>query len=232
MKNIVSEYDGIETISPVWHVLTEEQLYYLNRHCIVRRFKKNELVYSEGEESTHVVCVAKGKLKIYRKGAGGRSQIVRVVKPGEMCAYRAMFAGEPFVTNASAIEASELYMISQDVIKTLLSQNFDLAWYFISKLSFDLGVADKRSVSLTQKHVKGRLAESLIFLRDNFGFEEDGKTLAANLSREDIANLSNMTTSNAIRTLSWMAKENIVEVDGRKIKFVDEEYLTCLSKNG
>ncbi len=224
MKNIVSEYDGIETISPVWHVLTEEQLYYLNRHCIVRRFKKNELVYSEGEESTHVVCVAKGKLKIYRKGAGGRSQIVRVVKPGEMCAYRAMFAGEPFVTNASAIEASELYMISQDVIKTLLSQNFDLAWYFISKLSFDLGVAEK--------HVKGRLAESLIFLRDNFGFEEDGKTLAANLSREDIANLSNMTTSNAIRTLSWMAKENIVEVDGRKIKFVDEEYLTCLSKNG
>jgi CRP-like cAMP-binding protein len=93
-------------------------------------------------------------------------------------------------------------------------------------------VADKRTITLTQKHVKGRLAESLLFLRDNFGVEEDGKTLASSLSREDIASLSNMTTSNAIRTLSWMAQENIIELDGRKIKIVDEEYLSFLSRNG
>jgi CRP-like cAMP-binding protein len=176
--------------------------------------------------------VAKGKLKIYRTGKNGRSQIVRVVKPGEMLAYRAMFAKENFVTNSCAFEASVLYMIPREVIKNLLQQNWDLSWYFISKLSYDLGVADKRTITLTQKHVKGRLAESLLFLRDNFGVEEDGKTLASSLSREDIASLSNMTTSNAIRTLSWMAQENIIELDGRKIKIVDEEYLSFLSRNG
>ena len=232
VKKYESDYVGIEEISDVWRVLTQEQLTYLNRNCMIRKFKKNEMVYCEGEVPTHVLCVAQGKLKIFRTGVGGRSQIVRVVKPGEMLAYRAMFAMENFVTNACAFEPVVIYMIPRDVIKNLLMQNSELSWYFIHKLSVDLGIADKRAVSLTQKHVRGRLAESLIFLRDNFGLEEDGATLDVSLSREDIASLSNMTTSNAIRTLSWMAHENIIQIDGRKIKIIDENYLSFLSRNG
>ncbi len=232
LKNLKREYLGIEEISEIWRVLDPEQLAYLNKHCIVRRFKKGEMVYCEGEEPTHVLCVATGKLKIFRTGIGGRSQIVRVVKPGEMLAYRAMFAMENFVTNACAFEPADIYMIPRAVIKDLLQQNSQLSWYFINKLSVDLGVADKRAVSLTQKHVRGRLAESLLLLRDNFGFEEDGQTLAVSLSREDIASLSNMTTANAIRTLSWMVSENIVQTERKKIKIIDEGYLLTLSRNG
>ncbi len=231
MKNLDNEYVGIETISEVWSVLTPEQLDYLNRYCMIRKFKKNEMVYCEGEVPTHVLCVAKGKLKIFRTGVGGRSQIVRVVKPGEMLAYRAMFAMENFVTNACAFEPAVIYMIPREIIKNLLEQNSELAWYFIHKLSVDLGIADKRAVSLTQKHVRGRLAESLLFLRDNFGLTEEG-CLNVSLSREDVANLSNMTTSNAIRTLSWMAHENIISIEGRKIKIIDIDYLSFLSRNG
>jgi CRP-like cAMP-binding protein len=110
--------------------------------------------------------------------------------------------------------------------------NSDLAWYFIQDLSIDLGIADKRAVSLTQKHIRGRLAESLIFLRDNYGVEEDGATISIYLSREDLANLSNMTTSNAIRTLSTFANEKIIAMDGRKIKIIDEDQLRKISKIG
>ena len=87
-------------------------------------------------------------------------------------------------------------------ITTLVAQNNDLAMFFIRQLSIDLGISDERTVSLTQKHIRGRLAESLIFLKESYGLEEDGSTLSIYLSREDLANLSNMTTSNAIRTLS------------------------------
>lgn len=66
--------------------------------------------------------------------------------------------------------------------------------FFIRQLSIDLGISDERTVSLTQKHIRGRLAESLIFLKESYGPEEDGSTLSIYLSREDLANLSNMTT--------------------------------------
>lgn len=232
IKKGEQENPSIEEVSSVWSVLTEEQLTYLKANYVIRKYKKNEIIYCEGETPTHVLLVAKGKLKIYRIGTGGRSQIVRMVKPGEMLAYRAMFAQENFVTNACAFEPSVIYMIPQEVIHTLIVQNSDLAWYFIQKLSTDLGIADKRAVTLTQKHVRGRLAESLLFLRDNYGYEEDNATINVRLSREDLASLSNMTTSNAIRTLSGMAHENIIELDGRKIKILDEKYLVTLSKIG
>jgi len=87
-------------------------------------------------------------------------------------------------------------------------------------------------VNLTQKHLQGRLAESLLFLKDKYGLEEDESTLSIYLSREDLANFSNMTTANAIRTLSGFAAEKIVAIDGRKIKLIDINRLEKISRLG
>jgi CRP-like cAMP-binding protein len=119
-----------------------------------------------------------------------------------------------------------------ETIDILIRQNNALALFFIRQLSIDLGIADARTVNLTQKHIRGRLAESLLFLKDSYGVEEDGFTLSIYLSREDLASLSNMTTSNAIRTLSNFASERLIAIDGRKIKLIDEEKLKKISKIG
>ena len=70
------------------------------------------------------------------------------------------------------------------------------------------------------------------FLKQSYGLEEDRYTLSIYLSREELANLSNMTTSNAIRTLSAFAAEKIIAIDGRKIKLIDIEALEHISKIG
>ena len=119
-----------------------------------------------------------------------------------------------------------------DVVKNMIDNNRDLAWFFIRELSKNLGGSDTKIVTLTQKHIRGRLAEALILLIDNYGFEDDGKTLKIYMAREDVANLSNMTTSNAIRTLSAFAQERIITVDGRRIKIIDEAKLRQISKFG
>ena len=145
-------------------------------------------------------------------------------------AYRQ--AKTDYVTAASAFEPSLVCQIPMTALMTLLTQNNDLAMFFIKQLSVDLGIADERTVNLTQKHIRGRLAESLLFLKESYGLEEDGSTLSIYLSREDLANLSNMTTSNAIRTLSQFATERLITIDGRKIKIIDEEKLKKISKIG
>jgi CRP-like cAMP-binding protein len=118
------------------------------------------------------------------------------------------------------------------IVEQFLQNNGTLAMFFIQLLSIDLGVSDQRVVNLTQKHIRGRLAESLIFLKENYGLEEDGATISIYLAREDLANLSNMTTSNAIRTLSIFENERIISMDGRKIKIIDEERLQKISRIG
>jgi CRP-like cAMP-binding protein len=108
----------------------------------------------------------------------------------------------------------------------------DFSHTIIRRLAEELGFSNARTVTLTQKHIRGRLAESLILLKEKYGFEKDGTTLKVYLSREDIANLSNMTTSNAIRTLSTFAHEMVIAIDGRKIKILDANRLERVSKLG
>ena len=142
------------------------------------------------------------------------------------------FYYENFVTAAAAFEPCSICLIPMTAIMNLIKESNELAMFFIRQLSIDLGIADERTVNLTQKHIRGRLAESLLFLKDTYGVEEDKSTLSIYLSREDLANLSNMTTSNAIRTLSNFANEKLITIDGRKIKIIEEDRLRKISKIG
>ena len=232
VKINLSEIKVPELIADMWSPLTDEQRKYLSQHFTLQNYKKNEVIHCEGESPTHLMCLLYGKVKIYKDGVGGRSQIIRMIKPVEYFGYRAYFSGDDYNTAAAAFEPSIICLISLEVITNLISQNNGLAMFFIRQLSKDLGVADERTVNLTQKHIRGRLAESLLFLKENYGLEEDGSTLSIYLSREDLANLSNMTTSNAIRTLSQFATEKLIAIDGRKIKLMDEEKLKKISKIG
>jgi CRP-like cAMP-binding protein len=231
-KKGLTQAEIVAGIADMWILLTDEQRTLIAEHLEVKKYKKNQVIYSEGETPIHLLCLLEGKVKIYRDGVGGRSQIMRVIKPVEYFGYRAYFAEESFVTAAAAFEASIVCAIPMNIITRLVAENNRLAMFFIKRLSIDLGLSDERTVNLTQKHIRGRLAESLLFLRETYGLEEDGATISIFLSREDLANLSNMTTSNAIRTLSNFASERLLAIDGRKIKIMDEEGLKRISRIG
>lgn len=220
-----------ESLPEIWQTLNEEEKKIIVLSNQIIDFKKNENIYKLNDTPANLFCLIKGKVKIYRDGVG-RSQIIRMIKPGQYFGYRAYFAQEPYVTSASAFEDCLICTIPMDKISNIVANNSLLANFFIKELAVDLGIADERVVNLTQKHTRGRIAESLVFLIDNYGFEEDGATIAIYLSREDLANLSNMTTSNAIRTLSTFVDEKIIGMDGRKIKIRDLDTLIRISKTG
>lgn len=232
VKLNISDIDITERLSDLYAPLTPAQKVLLNENYTLQTLKKNEMIYCEGDVPEQLFCLLSGKVKIYKDGVGGRSQIIRMIKSNGYFGYRAHFAEEEYVTAAAAFEPSVMCSIPLKVIDKMIQENAQLGWFFIQQLSTDLGIADRRTVNLTQKHIRGRLAESLLFLKDSYGVEEDGCTLSIYLSREDLASLSNMTTSNAIRTLSNFATERLIAIDGRKIKFIDEDHLRKISKIG
>ncbi len=221
-----------EDLAEIWSILTAEERRLIADQFHIHNFKKNQIIYAEGDNPQNLWCLIKGKVKLMKDGKGGRQQILRLYRPIQYFGYRAYFANEPYVSTAAAVEASTLGAIPMTLVKQLIDQNIKLAWFFITELSRNLGGSDTKIVNLTQKHIRGRLAESLTLLIDYYGFEEDNETLRIYMAREDLANMSNMTTSNAIRTLSAFAQERIITVDGRRIKIVDEQTLRNISKFG
>lgn len=221
-----------EDMAEIWSLLSQEEKRAVAENLVIHTFKKNQLIYAEGDYPEYLWVLFKGKVKKTKEGVGGRVQILRLIRPVQYFGYRAYFAEQPYISSATAIEPSMIGAVPLSLVRQLIQNNINLAWFFIKELSHNLGGSDTRIVNLTQKHIRGRLAEAIIVLLDNYGYEEDNSTLKIYMAREDLANLSNMTTSNAIRTLSTFVNEKILVVDGRRIKIVNEPMLRKISKFG
>ena len=232
LKKSTLEHVISHDMSDLWKVFTPEEKRIILDNFTIHNYKKNQIIYAEMEEPEYLWCLLKGKVKMYKNGIGDRVQILRLYRPVQYFRYRAYFAEENYVSSAAAFEASVLGAIPMRVVNDILNTNMELAKFFIHELSRNLGGSDTKIVNLTQKHIRGRLAEALLLLADNYGLEDDEATLKIYMSREDLANLSNMTTSNAIRTLSCFVNEKLILVDGRRIKIINEPQLRKISKFG
>ena len=219
-------------IAQKWNCTDSASVDMIAKGITLRHFHKNDLLYREGERPANALYLVSGKVKIVKECGIGRAQIVRAVKENTFLDYRAFFADEAYTTSAMAFEDSTVAELPLETVMVLMRRSSGIANYFLAELAVILGTTDSRIVSLTQKHIRGRLAETILDLKDNYGVETDGQTLNIAMNRDDLASMSNMSTSNAIRTLSSFAHEGILSIDGKQIKILDEEKLLKISELG
>lgn len=218
--------------SSLLNCLTDKEKDILSQHYTQVTVKKGSYLFMEGDMPSGLICLSTGKIKLFKMGIGGREQILKLLKPEDIIGLSCIFNDQPWQVSAKAIEESSVCIFDIDVVMKILRKNPEFSCIMLKAVSDELSFLVNRTVSLTQKHVRGRIAESLLLLGDIYGFEEDGKTLGIAISREDIANLSNMTTSNAIRTLSNMASEGNIGLNGRKIQILERASLQHMSQFG
>ena len=122
--------DIAKSISVLWNPLTDEQRDFLLDNIEIRIFPKNEPIYKENERPEYIMCLLKGKVKVFIE-CNNHNQIVRMIGEKGFFGYRAAFADENYMTGASAFEDSTVCMIPIKVIKKLISENTVLSLYFI-----------------------------------------------------------------------------------------------------
>lgn len=211
--------------------LTDSEKGMFSDEIITHVFTKGQSVFREGEELRGILYLAHGKAKVFKQGIGGKEQIVRMAGAHSFIGYRAVFAGENTRASAVALEDTSMIELPFGIVQKLIYSNPEFSLALLKSFALDLRFAEERTVTLTQKHIRGRLAESLLLLKEQYGVDEN-KVLEVNMSREDVAKLSNMTPSNAIRTLSAFAEEGVIELEGRNIKIVNTKVLERISRLG
>mgnify|MGYP003478787082 FL=1 len=232
MRKNEEDFGKLWELNAVWNFLTPDEKEFIDKHTSVKYYRKNETIYNEGDLTEHVVMVVRGIVRLSKEGVGQRLQIIRLLKPYDTFGYRSAMAGDSHSTSATALEPTILYYVERDAFLEVIQKNIKFCYAVLVAMSKDLGISESQTVNLTQKHIRGRLAETLLTLKATYGLDGDGATIAMYIAREDLANMSNMTTSNAIRTLSQFASEGIISLDGRKIKLLDENELTRISRLG
>ena len=184
-------------------------------------YKKGEYIFKEGARPHGIFCVNHGKIKLVKTGDDGRDHIVRLVKPGDPLGYRSLLSGDRYTSSAVALEDSGVCFIPKEMFMALMQKDSDLTMEMIKLLSNDLKKAEVTLTHLAQKPVRERMAEAILFIKETYGFETDGKTIDAQFSREDLANIVGTATETAIRLLSEFNKDEIIHLHGKKIQIIN-----------
>lgn len=212
--------------------LTEAERIRLSRACTVATIGRGEQIFGRGERCDKLFLILEGKVKMTTEGVGGRAAIVRMAGAMDTIGHRSVLAGERHATSAVAIDDTTLVVVPRAEALTLLRENPGVSAYAMKVLARDLRAGWQRGVALAQKQIRGRLADSLLTLRDKYGYCGSTRRINIRATREELAQLSNMTTANAIRTLSAFAAEGLVSVSGREITITDEQGLEKTSQMG
>ncbi|VXB87295.1 Crp/Fnr family transcriptional regulator [Flavobacterium sp. 9AF] len=208
--------------------LTKEQLVQMANCKTSYTIKKGESIFEEGENLNGVYCIKDGVCKLSKLSSNGKDQIVKLVKAGELLGQRSMISEESANLSAVALEDMEVCFVPKSEILQFFNQNNDFSMNVMKTICGDLKEADDHMVDMAQKTVKQRLAETLIYLEETFGKNED-QSIKIQLSREELAGMIGTATESCIRLLSEFNKSKIIDLQGKKIFLKDKKALQKIS---
>lgn len=208
-------------IQSVFSVLDNDEMSELRDYKSCSYYKKGQYIFTENGFPLGLYCVNSGKVKLSAQGLDGKEQILRLAKSGDVLGYRALLSNERYHCSAVALEDSSICFIPKDYFLEMVNKSHRLCLQIMQKISSDLKTAEEHIMALSQKNVRERMAEALLFLKATYGFESDGQTLAISLSREEIADYVGTSTESAIRLLSEFNQDKLIELSGKKIKLLN-----------
>lgn len=212
----------------LFHSLNEEELKILAKNSFEVDFKADETVFKQGSPLTHIIYLTNGKAKVLLEDSGQTilMKIVQVpdviIGPGFNQDFRHYFS-------VVAIQDIRACFINVDIFKQFIEENSDFALKLINFLNKNHVALFDKIKNLTNKHMNGRLADTLLYLSDNIYKSNEFLT---SLSRMDLANMSSMTKESVIRTLKNFKEDHIIDCKGNEFKILKKEVLIDISKKG
>ena len=209
--------------------MNKEELKKVSDSKTTKTIKKGEPLFEEGEKLNGVYCVRDGVSKLSKLSPNGKDQIVKLATKGEVMGQRSIIAEETSNLSAVAVSDMEVCFIPKDSITNTLHKNPNFTIEVLRHMAHDLKEADDVIVNMSQKTVKQRVAEAFLYLKNNFGEDDEG-FLKLTLSREDIANVVGTATESAIRIISEFKKKELIHTSGKKIGIKDQRKLQDLAE--
>jgi CRP-like cAMP-binding protein len=212
----------------IFKYLTSAEVETINFEKDFRQYKRGDILYQEGNRISGFFCINSGIIKVFKTGFDGKEQIIRFAKKGDIIAYRSVLSNEPACTSAKVIEDCQVCFIPSEILISFIKTNPVYALELLKLACHELGEANSFITGIAQKTVRERLAEILLLLVNDFGID-DQQFMNISMTREELANIVGTATESVIRLLSEFKTDNLVELNGRKIKILNAKGLEKIS---
>jgi len=219
----------VESEANIFKVLTEKELHFLVDKKQQIKYNVKETIIKQNTSSTFVICMRDGLAKVSIEGDRGKNLVVKIISRGDFISGGGLFNGNVQHFTISAITPVTCCLIDAGKLTNLFSENNQFAIELLRNHTKQNNYLLSKMVSLTQKYMPGRVAETLLYLKNDI---YKNSKFTVDLSRQELAEMSNMTKESLVRILQQFKESNLIKTQGSEIEILDETSLNHVSING
>ena len=193
----------------------------------INKYKKKQLIFSEGNRPHCLYYLLKGKVKTYKSNHEGKELVVDLYTSGDFLGYIPILENTRYTESAEAIEESELAVIPKEDFEEVIHKNQDVSKLFILLLAKNVTEKENQLLGLAYNSLRKKVANALMTICKKY--KNDGHAgFSIDISRENLATIAGTATESLIRTLSDFKNEKLIEIRGGVITIVNENKLETL----
>ena len=201
---------------------------YREIHPMQVNLSKNENLCKQGSKVSYAIYMVSGTAKLFIEGINNHNIILYILKPHSYIGLLSFFETPTYHYSVKPLEDTVACLVDLKFIKELYIQNHN---FLISlNKAFGKSVASimQKIITLNQKNIRGRVADSLLYLSDLHG----SGSFNMLLTRKELGELSAISEENTVRLLSEFRTEGIINVNGKHIEILDKPLLRRISDLG
>ena len=214
---------------PYFSHLNQEELDIINNITRVKKFKKDEIIFFEGEIGNYIYIIKSGKVKMLKMNQNGDEQILNIFKNDDILAEVILFDKENYPATAIALTEVKLYSINSKKLSKIFLDHPQITVKIMKVMSSRLRRAQQNIRDFGLKDSKSRLASLLYHLAERHGDKKENEiSISLFLTQKELANMIGTTRETVSRTLKNIEKENIISTSRKKIVINDIKKLKNL----
>ncbi|MBY9079093.1 Crp/Fnr family transcriptional regulator [Paenibacillus sp. HN-1] len=214
---------------PFFAGLREDELAPLAPLLAKRSYKKNTMIFFEGDPGNELYIIKSGSVKIYRN-SDSREIILKVFRDGDLFGEMAMLEEERLRSaSAETMEACELLIMRKREFVELLTSRPQLMLRLLSLFMERLRRADDLIEHLSFLDVRSRVIQLLLDLSEQHGRPSDaGTVIDVRMTHQQLAGMAGTGREAVTKVLSELQSKNLLLVDRKAFTLISPERLRDL----
>lgn len=199
---------------PSQQELAREAVELLRDHLHARHFKKDNLLWREGDTSGMLVSLKKGRVKIYRVLPSGRVMTLFLFGPGNVFGFLPFLDGQAYPASAQALDDVEADVMPRAALFQVLRSQPDLAVTLIGLLGKRLRTSFDLIQSLSTPGAQSRVAVAMLAMVPPGMPASGAATIRLPVSAHDFAGALGLAPETFSRALTGLVQDGVVQREG------------------
>lgn len=194
----------------------------------INKFKKKQIIFSEGNRPSKLFYVLSGKVKTIKTNEDGKQLVVGLFKEGDFLGHTALLQDCSYQETAEAMEDTSLAIIPREDFDSMIHDNPEILKQFARLMAKNIAEIEEHLLGLAYNSLRKKVADALITLFRKYRKTED-PNFAIDISRENLAAVAGTATESLIRTLSDFKSEHLIDIKEGHISLMNEKKLMSMA---